>query len=418
MKTSLLILSIAFCLNANAQYTKLLDFAGAANGSYPYYTNLMQASDGMLYGMTGGGGANNLGVLFQYNPATSTYTKKLDFAGATNGSYPNGSLMQASDGMLYGMTEQGGANNNGVLFQYNPATNTYTKELDFAGGANGLFPYGSLMQASDGMLYGMTEAGGANGIGNIFQYNPATSTYTNEFDFAAVANGSSPRGSLMQASDGMLYGMTEQGGANSIGVLFQYNPATNTYTKELDFGGVTNGLAPYGSLMQASDGMLYGMTEAGGANVDGNIFQYNPAMNTYTNKLDFAGATNGNNPYGSLMQASDGMLYGMTQKGGANDLGVIFKYGLATGIVENNVANGFVIFPNPTSGQFNLKMSQFEDLKMNSIEITNIFGEKIYSSTVNSNKSEIDLSSQPNGIYFIQLKTENGIANKKIIINK
>src|ERR1035437_7586 len=304
---------------AFAQYTKLLDFAGATNGNNPR-SDLMQASDGMLYGMIHGGGANMHGVLFQYNPATSTYTKKLDFAGITNGDTPMGDLMQASDGMLYGMTANGGANNYGVLFQYNPATSTYTKKLDFAGATNGSNPQGSLIQASDGMLYGMTEQGGANNLGVLFQYNPATNTYTKKLDFAGAANGGMPYGSLMQASDGMLYGMTNIGGVNNYGVLFQYNPATSAYTKKLDFAGAANGKNPFGSLMQASNGMLYGMTEQGGAKGFGVLFHYNPATSVYTKNIDIAGATNGSNPGGTLMQASDGISYGMTENGGANGM--------------------------------------------------------------------------------------------------
>ncbi|HEX7414103.1 MAG TPA: choice-of-anchor tandem repeat GloVer-containing protein [Bacteroidia bacterium] len=336
MKKIVTTLAIAYSLNINAQYTKLVDFAGTTNGDYPQ-GDLMQATDGMLYGMTMAGGASNVGVLFQYNPVTNTYIDKYDFAVGTNGNKPQGSLMQATDGMLYGMTRFGGANTNcgmggcGVLFQYNPVTSTYTKKLDFAG-INGQSPFGTLMQANDGMLYGMTEGGGANNMGVLFQYNPSTNVYTDKFDFA---EGNWPQGSLMQASDGMLYGMTTVGGAstncpNGCGVLFQWNPTTNTYTKKLDFAGATNGRNPYGDLMQASDGMLYGMTYAGGANGFGVLFQYNPATNILTKKLDFAGATNGQRPYGSLMQASDGMLYGMTYQGGANSYGVIFQYTPAT----------------------------------------------------------------------------------------
>ena len=323
-------LGVLFQYNASTNaYTKELDFAGTTNGSNPY-GSLMQASDGNLYGMTYGGGANNDGVLFQYNPSTNTYTKELDFDGTTNGRNPYGSLMQASDGNLYGMTYGGGANNQGVLFQYNPSTNTYTKELDFAGATNGSFPYGSLVQASDGNLYGMTYEGGANGLGVLFQYNPSTNTFTKELDFAGTINGSYPQGSLIQASNGNLYGMTAQGGANGDGVLFEYNPSTNAYTKELDFAGTTNGSFPNASLIQASDGNLYGMTSQGGANNDGVLFQYNPSTNAYTKKLDFAGTTNGNSPGGSLMQARNGNLYGMTLEGGANNLGVLFQYNPST----------------------------------------------------------------------------------------
>src|ERR1035437_8876725 len=129
--------------------------------------------------------------------------------------------MQTSNGMLYGMTEQGGANGFGVLFHYNPVTNILIDKLDFAGAPNGHNPTGSLIQTSDGMLYGMTPQGGANGFGVLFHYNPATSVYTKNIDIAGATNGSNPGGTLMQASDGILYGMTENGGANGMGVLFK-----------------------------------------------------------------------------------------------------------------------------------------------------------------------------------------------------
>src|SRR5208283_1609006 len=95
------------------------------------------------------------------NPYTSVYTKLLDFVGGVNGSAPGG-LMQATDGNFYGTTQEGGANGDGVLFQFNPNTSTYTKEFDFVGTANGANPIGNLIQASDGNLYGMTVLGGAN----------------------------------------------------------------------------------------------------------------------------------------------------------------------------------------------------------------------------------------------------------------
>jgi uncharacterized repeat protein (TIGR03803 family) len=308
---------------ATSTYAIKVNFTGT-NGSYPT-GSLIQASNGKLYGMTVGGGANDLGVLFEFDPITSTYTKKLDFAGAANGQYPYGSLMQASDGKLYGMTFLGGTSNAGVLFQFDPNTSAYTKKINF-GGVGGLLPYGSLIQATDGMLYGMTQIGGSNFLGNIFQYDPVASTIINKFSFTGATNGKNPYGSLMQASDGKLYGMTNQGGANNLGVLFQYDPAASAYSKKLDFDGTTNGSKPEGSLMQASDGKLYGMTNQGGANNLGVLFQYDPAASAYSKKLDFAGAANGSKPEGSLMQASDGKLYGMTNQGGLFDAGILFQY--------------------------------------------------------------------------------------------
>src|SRR3989304_2145465 len=99
-------------INCSAQYTKLLDFTGTANGSYSQGSLI---SDGtFLYGMAGGGGANSKGVVFKIKPDGTGYAKLLDFSGA-NGSNPGGSLI--SDGtFLYGMTYEGGANSYGVVF--------------------------------------------------------------------------------------------------------------------------------------------------------------------------------------------------------------------------------------------------------------------------------------------------------------
>lgn len=313
---------------------------------FPKQSDLLQATDGKLYGMTSQGGIYNLGALFCYDPITFTYTKKIDFDGTTNGSYPYGSLIEAVDGKFYGMTKNGGINNKGVLFQFDPVSSTYIKKLDFAGATNGSLPQGSLFQAADGMLYGMTERGGTGDLGVLFQYNPVTSTYTKKLDFAGVSNGSYPLGSLMEASDGMLYGMTFGGGLNGFGVIFQYDIGINACTKKFDFGGTsTIGKNPYGSLIQATDGKLYGMTQTGGSMGNGVLFQFDFITSVYTTKVVLTSTSGGTGTYpqGSLIQASDGMLYGMTATGGMVDKGVLFQYNIATSIYTKKVnfdANG------------------------------------------------------------------------------
>ena len=113
--------------------------------------------------MTAGGGSNGFGVIFSFDPSTSTYTRLKDFDGIVSGAFPNGSLVQAGNGKLYGMTNSGGNSQQGVIFSFDPSTYTYTKLKDFVyNSIDGSAPLGSLMLASNGKLYGMTWNGGSN----------------------------------------------------------------------------------------------------------------------------------------------------------------------------------------------------------------------------------------------------------------
>ncbi len=317
---------------------EMLKYSFSQSGGGDPYGSLMRASNGNLYGMTYYGGANNTGTLFQFDPRTWTYTLRYDFD-LTDGRLPKGSLIQATDGNLYGMATEGGNSatfDNGVIFRFNPQTNTYTKLFDFDGTSSGSVPYGALVQATDGMLYGMTSLGGANDMGVLFQFNPVNNSFTKKIDFDGISKGQNPYGSLIQATDGKLYGMTKFGGQYGHGVIFQLNPQNNNFVKLLDFDMPTNGGDPEGSLIQATDGKLYGLTTTGGANSMGVLFQFNPTTSAFSKKFDFDDSPNGSAPEGSLRQAYDGNLYGMTNLGGTvggpNSLGILFQYNPVTSV--------------------------------------------------------------------------------------
>jgi len=333
-------------------YTNTLSFEGAGSpdsARNPYFSHLIEAFDGNLYGMTMYGGVpSEYGNIYKYNPNTSAYTNLVSFtgqAGSFNGYYPFGSLIQALDSNLYGMTESGG-NGDGNIFKYNPYTGVYTDLVDFTGTSGayvGMEPRGNLIQAYDSCLYGMTLSGGINGIngGVMFKYDPYTNVYDTLLSFTGPHGahpGRDPEGGLVEASDSTLYGMTTQGGTLFGGSLFKYVIKTKTFTSLFNFSGTSGayrGFGPEGSLIQASDGKLYGMTNNGTTtDLDyGNLFSYDPGTNTYDTLFSFtdqAGAYEGAIPTGTLMQASDGKLYGMTEEGGKFNYGNIFQFDINT----------------------------------------------------------------------------------------
>ena len=75
------------------------------------------------------------------------------------------------------------------------------------------------------------------------------------------------------------------------------------------------------------------------------------------------------------------------------------------------------ISPNPSNGYLGI---QIKDLGFKSAElkIYNVLGECIYKSTIINPKFQIDLSSQPHGIYFYKVGSLEGmIATGKIVIS-
>lgn len=85
-------------------------------------------------------------------------------------------LTLASDGKLYGVTTGGGANGAGVIFNIDPSTNTYRVVRSFNYGSGGL-PCSELIQLSNGKLYGVTSSGGLNSSGVIYSFDSVTSAY-------------------------------------------------------------------------------------------------------------------------------------------------------------------------------------------------------------------------------------------------
>jgi uncharacterized repeat protein (TIGR03803 family) len=154
----------------------LLHSFGPSDGEYPYTAGLVQAKDGMLYGVTQQGGAAGGGTVFSINPDGSGFQLLHEF-GATpsDGRYPNSSLVLGTDGFLYGATELGGASNLGALFRVSTDGLSYQVLHTFSGGGgDGANPGAPLIQATDGGLFGTTKFGGAGNLGAVFRVAPAS----------------------------------------------------------------------------------------------------------------------------------------------------------------------------------------------------------------------------------------------------
>ncbi len=247
--------------------------------------SFMQASNGYLYYPWVDFGIP--GAIFKIDPSNDSMVVVHAFDSSTN-FYPIGQLLQASNGLLYGSTILGGTNNLGVLYSFNTTNNTYTSLYNYdAVHENANY----LTQVNNGLLYGMSSSGGSHGGGNIFSFDISTNIYTDLHDFDSLT-GWGALGNLIYNSNGLLYGTTAAGG-NGGGVLFSYNISTQTYSVLHNFSFSTGwfyGTAwgNDGNLLQASDGKIYGATSAGGDSTfnpvgNGAFYSYDISSNVYFN---------------------------------------------------------------------------------------------------------------------------------------
>lgn len=326
---SVILLCVISSIALPAQtFKSLIRFSGK-NGSRPQ-SPLVQGLDGDLYGTTDFGGPSDRGTVFRITPG-GTRTLLANFCKqphCPDGAYPMGGLVLATDGNFYGTTSAGGTGSSyGTVFRMTPA-GALTTLYSFTGLADGEQPMGTLVQATDGNLYGVAFLGGANNSGTVFRITLAGSL-TTLYSFCAQANcidGDEPV-SLIQGTDGNFYGTTGFGGY-VYGTVFKITPEGDLTTLYRFTG--SDGAYIYAGLVLANDGSFYGQTFEGGSFGCGTIFRIT-AIGKLTTLHNFD-MTDGCYPFSALIQATDGNLYGST-----SDEVVVGMYGTLFEITPTGV---------------------------------------------------------------------------------
>ena len=310
-------------------YQILHSFTGSSgDGSTPHGA-LIEASDGMIYGSTVFSGTASLGTLFQISKDGTSYNVLHSFS-AGEGQSPECALIEASDGMLYGTARIGGAGLNfGTVFTLAKDGNAFAVLHSFTNGlGDGSAPYASLLEASDGKLFGTTSSGGAGTNGTIFKLQKNGEGYEIVHHFAANRlEGVSPRAALLSDSNGILYGTTFAGGISNKGAIFRLNQDGTGFTVLHHFGSyASDASSPLGSLVEGNDGVLYGTSQLGGSNGSGTVFRLNKDGANYAVVRSFIiTVTQGINLYNAVIKTDDGALCGTTYSGGSFSGGIIFR---------------------------------------------------------------------------------------------
>lgn len=366
MKSKCLLLIFVLPLMAFAQtykYSVLAEFSNTGSG--PELPNfLIIDTAGNLYATSELGGTHGDGTVFKVSPK-GVVTVLYNFgATPTDGQQPRGVLTRDKAGNFYGTTFLGGTAADGTIFKLSP---TGKETILYNFGGSGDLPIGGLTLDPSGNLYGelyysgeafklatdgsfsilydfnnLLLSGGnliRNKAGNlfgtdgdidgpaqIFQLTPQGQE-TTLYDFNSDdSDGREPNSKLAQDAQGNLYGSAPFGGANGWGTLFKYS-ASGEFSVLYSFcpmDNCANGGEPYGWITVDASGNIYGVGYFGSSNGKGAVFRLTPGgaysvlhANPANTGNDFGGA--------NLVMDKAGNLYVVSNRGGKNQAGLIYK---------------------------------------------------------------------------------------------
>jgi uncharacterized repeat protein (TIGR03803 family) len=337
-------------------FTTLYAFNGYVNsgdGIQPA-TPLVMGVGGVVYGTTSAGGISNNGTIFALSPPWSAgdvwrETQLHLFTGGSDGSEPT-ALLLGDDGVLYGVTGQGGSGCStgcGTAFSLTPPRGLVSSTAPGAGGWEGSWTKETYAFSQEivlpnslrwawGAMYGTSILGGTTpcdaflGCGTVFALEPPTQWNQSWqarvlFSFPDGVGGYRP---IMAAlgRDGVFYGTTQGGNPNcpfGCGLAFSLTPFpqgnASAFSLDesvlhtfIDQGNDGDGVA---GLVIGDDGVLYGVTSGGGVYGYGTFFSLTPPAgpgSTWTERIlyNFNGPDGAAVPNPQLVVGRGGVIFG------------------------------------------------------------------------------------------------------------
>ncbi len=368
------------------------NFTGATDGGVPPYT-LAQDASGHFFGTANSGGQNGYGLVFRFSHVNSGWVlvPLYNFTGTdgqpgwgvalapdgtiyTNAMYasvlggpcgtamqlrpspnpphsvfynwtstamrtyvknqdgcPTGNLLRDSAGNLYGVTQDGGPNGWGSVFELTKTDSGWTENIlyAFTGGNDGGAPYSGLIMDNAGNLYGTATAKGAFNQGTVFELSPSGGGWTEQvlYSFHGGNDGGQPVAGLIFDNAGNLYGASASWGSGGGGTVFKLAPSGGGSWTYSVLTSLTGADGPVASLTMDASGNIYGTTFMDDSFGYGSVFKLTKSGSNYiyTDLHDFTGGTDGGYPGGGVTLDSSGNIYGTAVTGGANGLGVIYQ---------------------------------------------------------------------------------------------
>jgi uncharacterized repeat protein (TIGR03803 family) len=317
------------------------------------------------------------------------------------GQNPHAPMIELRDGYFYGLAPLGGAADDGVMYRIRPDGSGFRVMFNFNEILHGGKPQGSLMDASNGYLYGTTSVGGSLKQGTVFRIRPDGSDFKKIVEFSG-ANGAEPLSDLVESS-GKIYGFTRLGGDYNKGVLFSVGTDGTSFKKLLNFSG-SDGSFPENTPTIVGE-VIYGMTTYGGMNDKGSVFKIRKDGTGYHKLHDF-GTNDGAHPKGALLLSEDFFN---------SSAGALASSGRMDGEVTDPPYS-LSVFPNPFTHDFTTEFRS-DNTQLVKLVMTNMYGEIVVEQLSDTNTSLSFGAELQKGIYVLKVIMGEEVANYRLVKN-
>jgi len=311
-------------------------FRNLSDGSFPD-SGISAERNGVLYGTTrvAGDPRSDCGVVYALTPSALGYSEKVLYAfrGGNDGCVPYGGVLVAANGDIFGTTSRGGELNGGTVYTLRKSSRGYSETIlhSFGDSPDGKLPARYLVMDHAGILYGLTEAGGSLSQGVLYKLKPdghGGYAETIVHSFIGGNLGDVPAGEPAVDADGVVYVATSWG-ASGTGEVYALKPGGAGYEKRVlyAFGSQPDAQWPSSRLLLDAHGNIYGGAAVGGAYGFGAIYELPRNRHGYSDSVIYSfrgGAGDGHGPYDITFDAHDGNLYGVALGGRFNG-GVVFR---------------------------------------------------------------------------------------------
>ncbi len=265
--------------------TVLYNFTGLDDGSDPQ-GNLVFDQAGTLYGTTlsGQSGSGSYGAAYKLSHSAGGWniTVLHTFTNGDDGASPSNGVIFDQSGNLYGTTSAGGNHSYGVVYELSYGASGWSETVlhSYAGGVDGQYG-GGLAFDTHGNLFGFTGEGGSSGWGIIYELEPAGGGYSYNilYAFQPQLGGAPGNATVYPLLDGAgnIFGNGTSGGTGNAGITFELQRAEGHWNFLVlhNFNGL-DGYEPGGNMVFDAAGNLYGMTENGGSGSFGVVYEITP----------------------------------------------------------------------------------------------------------------------------------------------